>query len=464
MSFEIFNSLSKKKEEFKPLEENEVKMYVCGPTVYGPGHIGHAKTYTAFDIIRRYLEYSGFKVKFVVNLTDVHDDMISKANEQGITIFELAEKNIKLFFKDMDELGIKKADINPRVTETIPEIIELVKTLQEKGFAYETEDGVYFNVQKFKDYGKLAGIKIEKTLTGTRVKTDKYDKENVQDFALWKKQKLGEPFWESPWGRGRPGWHIECSAMSKKHLGEQIDIHGGAVDLIFPHHQNEIAQSEAASGKKPFVKYWLHSGFLNVEGEKMSKSLGNYIEIPKLLEKYDPKVFRFFVAGIHYRSPIDFTDSAMQIAKKTLEKLNDFIRRMHEIQNEKNNSKIIELITETRKKFIKEMNEDFNTPNAWATIFDFVSTINKFEAENNLSKKDAEQVMDFMKELDTIFKVFNFEQKNELDKEVEELIQKREEFRKQKKFSEADEIRAQLTAKGIQLLDTPEGVKWKKIS
>ncbi|MDO8628111.1 MAG: cysteine--tRNA ligase, partial [Candidatus Diapherotrites archaeon] len=359
MPIKIHNSLSKKKEEFKPLEKGKIKMYVCGPTVYGPGHIGHAKTYTAFDIIRRYLEFSEFKVKYVVNITDVHDDMIAKAQEQGITIFELAEKNIKLFFKDMTTLGIKDSDINPRVTETIPEIIKMTKTLQEKGFAYETDDGVYFAVEKFPKYGELAGIKLDKSVTGTRVETDKYDKENPQDFALWKKQKPNEPFWESPWGKGRPGWHIECSAMNFKHLGEQIDIHGGAVDLIFPHHQNEIAQSEATSGKQ-FVKYWMHAGFLNVEGQKMSKSLGNFITIPELLAKYDPKVFRFFVAGIHYRSPIDFTDNSMQIAKNTLEKLNDFLRRIQEVQSTKENPEVEKIISTAQEKFRKEMDDDFN--------------------------------------------------------------------------------------------------------
>src|SRR3989344_6508723 len=259
----LYNTLARKEEEFKPIEKGKIKMYVCGPTVYGPGHIGHARTYIAFDIIRRYLEYRGYKVKYVVNITDVHDDMITKAREQGITIFQLADKNIALFLKDIDELGIARPDVMPRVTAHIKEIIEMVKALQEKGFAYETDDGVYFSIRKFKDYGKLGKIRVKKGVTGTRVETDKYEKDNPMDFALWKKAKEGEPSWPSPWGEGRQGRHIECSAMSTKYLGARFDIHGGAVDLVFPHHENEIAQSEAALGKKPFVKYWMHAGFLN---------------------------------------------------------------------------------------------------------------------------------------------------------------------------------------------------------
>src|SRR3989344_7446976 len=324
----VYNTRTRKVEEFTPLKKGEIGMYVCGPTVYGPGHIGHARTYTAFDIIRRYLDFRGFRVKYVVNITDVHDDMIKAANEKGITIFELAGKNIALFMKDLEALGIKKPDVMPRVTEHIKEIIEMVETLKKKGFAYETDDGVYFAISKFKDYGKLGNVKPKKSVSGTRVETDKYEKENPMDFALWKKAKEGEPSWESPFGAGRPGWHIECSAMSSKYLGKQFDVHGGAVDLVFPHHENEIAQSEACFGKSPFVKYWLHAGFLNVAGEKMSKSLGNFITIPELLEKYDAKAFRYFIASLHYRSRVDFNDEAIAQAGKNLEKWDNLIQEL----------------------------------------------------------------------------------------------------------------------------------------
>ncbi|MFH1586782.1 MAG: cysteine--tRNA ligase [Candidatus Diapherotrites archaeon] len=460
---QVYNTLTRKKDKFKPIKGKEVGMYVCGPTVYGPGHIGHAKTYVSFDIIRRYLEYRGYKVTYVVNITDIHDDIIKKANEQGTTIFELADKNIELFFKDLDQLGIKKADQNPRVTEVIPEIIEMVKTLQDKGFAYETDDGIYYGISKFKDYGKLSGVKIDKQKTGTRVDTDKYEKEKAMDFALWKKAKEGEPSWGSPWGKGRPGWHIECSVMSKKFLGEQFDIHGGAVDLVFPHHENEIAQSEAATGKKPFVKYWLHGGFLNVEGEKMSKSLGNFIEIPELLAKYDPKVFRFFVSGVQYRSRIDFTEKSMGEVKENLDKFNNTIRNLLEIEDGNENRDIGKLIEETKNKFIEEMDDDFNTPAAWAVLNEFIRNVNKIYDEGNLGKKNAEKIIEFLRELDSVFGVFTFEtEKEDLEPELAALIEEREKARKEKDWKRADEIREKLMAKGIILNDTSAGVKWRK--
>ncbi len=460
----VFNTISKKKEDFVPLHGKNVNMYVCGPTVYGPGHIGHARTYVAFDIIRRYLEYSGYAVKFVVNITDVHDDIIRRANEQHTTIFALADKNIESFFKDMDSLGVKKASENPRVTQYIPEIIKWIDGLQKKGMVYETEDGVYFDVAKFKNYGKLSGIRVDKSVSGTRVETDKYEKENAHDFAVWKKAKEGEPSWKSPWGNGRPGWHIECTVMSTKNLGETIDIHGGAVDLIFPHHENEIAQTEGLTGKT-FVKYWLHTGFLNVEGQKMSKSLGNFIIIPDLLAKYDAKTFRFFISTLHYRSLVNFSEKEMEKAKNTLQKLNDFIQRLMEINEEKPESKkFSELLSKTHKNFTEEMDDDFNLPNAWAKLFEFVGETNKMLSENVIGKKDAEKAVFFLKELDTIFGIFNFEHKKEsIDSEIEELIKKRDQFRAEKKWKESDEIRNKLKEKGIELLDTPQGTKWKKI-
>jgi cysteinyl-tRNA synthetase len=461
---EFYNTLSRKAEKFKPLKAGEVGMYVCGPTVYGPAHIGHARTYIAFDFIRRYLEYRKFKVKFVCNITDIHDSMIDEANRQNITIFNLAEKNIKDFFKDMDGLGIKKADIYPRVTEHIKEIIELVKKLEKNGLAYETDDGVYFNVAKFNGYGKLSNIKIEKEKTGTRVETDKYEKESARDFALWKKEKPGEPSWESPWGKGRPGWHIECSAMSSKYLGEQIDIHGGAVDLIFPHHENEIAQSEGASKKKPFVKYWIHTGFLNVEGEKMSKSLGNYLEVKDLLAKHDAKVFRFFIAQSHYSSRIDFTKKDMANAAKTLERFNGFIQRLQEVKKGEENPFVDDLIKKYEEKIVFALDDNFKTPLMWSVLFEFEKEINKLFGEKGLSERNAEMVLDFLKRIDSIFQAFTFERDEvKLSAEQKKLVEQREKFRKEKKWQAADKIRDELLKQGLQLLDTPEGVKLKPI-
>ncbi len=458
----VHNTLSRSKEEFKPRREKKVGMYVCGPTVQGPPHIGHARTYVAFDFIRRYLEWKGFEVKYVMNITDVHDDIISKSNELGIEWKELAEKNSKLFFKELDGLHVKKADAYPTVSGHINEIIELVKKLEEKGIAYETDDGVYYDISKFSDYGKLSGVKMDKSKTGTRVDTDKYDKESVQDFVLWKKAKPGEPSWDSPWGKGRPGWHIECSAMSGKHLGEQIDVHGGAVDLVFPHHENEIAQSEGASGKKPFVKYWLHSGFLNVEGEKMSKSLGNYIEVPELLDKYNPKVFRFFVAGLHYRSRIDFSEKAMDEAKVGLERFNRLIEALQEADG-KDEGKLQALVKKAKTAFEKAMDNDFDLPSAWAELYDFARDANKLLGEGKVGAKDAEQTLNFMKQIDEIFEVFSFEKEDlEISEDDKKLVEERDKARAEKNWAKADEIRDNLKEKGIELFDTPQGTKWKK--
>jgi len=459
----VHNTLGDKKVELEPVEKGKLRMYVCGPTVYGPAHIGHARTYIAFDIIRRYLEYRGFKVKFVMNITDVHDDMIKKANERGITIFELGDKNIELFFKDMEALDIEPADIYPRVTKEIPGIIDAVQKLMDKGFAYEADDGVYFDVSKFPDYGKLSGIKLKKGKTGTRVDTDKYDKKQAQDFAVWKKAKPNEPSWDSPFGKGRPGWHIECSVMSSKHLGLPVDIHGGAVDLIFPHHENEIAQSEAAFGKKPFVKYWLHTGFLNVEDQKMSKSLGNFITIPELLKEFNAKEFRFFIGSTHYSSRINFSKKEMEKYGRTLEKLNEFVRRLLEVSQEKGDDSGVEkLIEKARTAFTKEMDNDFAFPNAWSAIFNFQTELNKLLADGKVGKAGAQNALKFLREIDSVFKVLSVEQAGELGKEIEKLIAQRNDAREKKDFASADSIRDELKARGIVLLDTPQGTKWRR--
>ncbi len=477
----VHNTLTRQTEEFVPLKPGEVKMYVCGPTVYGPGHIGHARTYTAFDLIRRYLEWKEYRVTYVVNITDIHDDMISQANKDGITIFQLAERNIKIFMDDLQALGIKRPTEMPRVTGHILEIIEMVKALQQKGFAYETDDGVYFKISKFSGYGRLSNIKVKKGVTGTRVETDKYEKENPMDFALWKKAKDGEPSWPSPWGEGRPGWHIECSAMSAKYLGKQFDIHGGAVDLVFPHHENEICQSEACFGVSPFVKYWLHAGFLNVGGEKMSKSLGNYITIPQLLEKFDPRAFRFFIAGLHYRSRVDFNDEAIARSAKSLERWDNTIQGLLGAQGTAGggdagkgrraatqivqNSSAEELIGQARAAFEKAMDEDFNLPIAWAGLYEFQSKINSLLADRRMSGADAEKAMAFLLDINTIFGFFSFEKKQSesLPANLQELVDRRTAAKKAKDFKEADRLREELRTIGIELLDTPEGVKWKRV-
>ncbi|NQS89165.1 cysteine--tRNA ligase, partial [Patescibacteria group bacterium] len=361
----IENTLSRRKEQFKPLGK-EIGMYVCGPTSYGPGHAGHARTYIAFDVIRRYLEYKGYKVKFVMNITDVHDDIFKRVEKENTTLHALTNKYTNQFLSETNLLGIKKADCYPRVTRHVEEIIGFIKILINKGFAYSKDSSVYFDVSKFPDYGKLSGVEIGETLSGTRVETDKYKKKKAIDFALWKKSKPGEGLgWKSPWGHGRPGWHIECSVMSQKYLGEQFDIHGGAMDLIFPHHENEIAQSEAASGKSPFVKYWLHGGLLTINGEKMSRSLGNYITISELLMNYSPRLLRYFVIQSHYRSPVDFNKDAIEEAKQSLQRIDMFVHRIDKIALDDTAMRTeggCEIVKVAVEEFENCMDDDFNTP------------------------------------------------------------------------------------------------------
>lgn len=458
----VYNTLTKKKVPFKPKEKGLVRMYVCGPTVYGPAHIGHVRTYVAFDIIRRYFELKGLKVKLVVNITDVHDDMIKVANEQNKTIFELSNHYSEMFFKDMKALKVKEASFYPKVSEEIPAIIETIKLLEKKGYAYETEDGLYFDVSKFKGYGKLSGIKPKHSITGTRVDTDKYDKRQAHDFALWKKAKPNEPFWESPWGKGRPGWHIECTTMSSKYLGLPVDVHCGAVDLIFPHHENEIAQSEAAYGIKPFVKYWLHTGFLTINAQKMSKSLGNYITVPQLLSEIEPSVFRFFIATRHYRSRVDYSKESIEQAKSALQRLNDFIQRLYAVDNGKYCKEASDVVCHAKKEFEKAMDDDFNTPIAWGAIFKLEKKVNILLEKGVFSKKNAEEVMAFLKHVNAVFDVFETEKKSDdIPSECLEMIRLREKLRNEKRFKEADEIREKLAAKGIVIFDTPQGPRWK---
>lgn len=468
----VYNTITKKKEIFKPLKKNKVGMYVCGPTVYGPSHLGHARTYAAFDIIRRYLEHSGFKVKLVVNITDIHDDMIAKAIAEKTTIFELAGRYIPLFLNDLARLNVEKAFKYPRVTEHIPEIIKTIKLLEKNGFTYRQDHSVYFRIAKFKDYGRLSGVKLSEEISGTRVETDKYEKENPSDFVLWKEMKKGEPYWQSPWGAGRPGWHIECSAMAAKYLGKQFDIHGGAVDLIFPHHENEIAQSEAAFGKKPFVKYFLHTGPLTVGGVKMSRSLGNYIEVKDLLEKTNPLVLRYFFASVHYRSPVDFSERAMEAAESALEKIQNFagelIEKTENAEKKKTAGaapKVSKLITKAKKDFQKEMDEDFNTPRALAVVFDLIKNTRKSRADGTeISGADAAKILKFMEEFNDVFGVLRFEKPKAVPPQILKMAEERTKARAAGKWAAADELRKKIEAAGFKIEDTPRGPMIKALT
>ena len=443
----FYNSLTKEKEDFKPLKDKLIRMYVCGPTVYGPSHLGHAVTYIRFDFIRRYLEFLGYKVKFVMNITDIHDDILKKSRELNVKPKNLADKYTKEFYKDIESLKIKKAFKYPRVSDHLKEIINLIKILIKKGYAYETSDGVYFSVSKFKGYGKLSGRKLESAVTGTRVRTDKYEKEEVVDFALWKKEN-DEWLFNSPWGKGRPGWHIECSAMSIKYLGMPFDIHGGAIDLIFPHHENEIAQSEAAYEKK-FVNFYLHSGLLYVNGQKMSKSLGNYIELRDYLKENSSRFLRFFVFKHHYRSPIDFNEENIKEAKSSFESLNEKIAKLEQIKNLKGKKSLN--IKSYEKKVLEALNDDFNSPLALSYIFELLNEAENLLIKDELKEKSRKELLNFLKKLDK-FMLFLFPWQK-LDKKIINLVKKREKLRNLKKFEEADKIREELKKLGIKVVD-----------
>jgi len=440
----IYDSLKQKLVPFKPIKKNEVSFYVCGPTVYGPGHIGHARTYIAFDIIRRYLEYKKYKVKYIMNITDVHDDIIKTAIKEKTDIFTLGNKYTRLFLKDQESLGNKKATKNPRVTEHIKEIIKYVQKLENKGLAYESDDSVYFDVNKYKKYGKLNNIKIEKGKTGTRVDTDKYERKQASDFVLWKKSKKNEPSWLGPWGEGRPGWHIECSVMSKKYLGEQIDIHGGARDLKFPHHENEIAQSEAI-GKTPFVKYWMHAGLLKINNQKMSKSLNNYITIKDVLKKYDPRVIRMFVASSHYQSELNWSKKNLKQAENRLQRIDEFLSRLGK-------GKTISL-SKYEKAIEKVMDDNFNTPEALAIIFKLINDINP-----KIDKVDGKEIKEFFERIDKIFN-FLIKPKESVPQIINNLLKERETYRKERQWEKADKIRQKLDQLGYIIKDTNKGPK-----
>ena len=464
----IFNTMTRSKEEFKPLEEGKVKMYVCGPTVYNYIHVGNARPFIIFDTLRRYLEYRGYDVTFVQNFTDVDDKIIKRGHEEGIAPEEIAQKYIKEYFVDADGLGIKRASVHPQVTENIEQIIEFVKELEDKGYAYAVNGDVYFDTQKFEGYGKLSGIKQEELEAGSRIEVND-QKKHPMDFVLWKAKKEGEPGWTSPWGEGRPGWHIECSVMSRRYLGDTIDIHAGGQDLKFPHHENEIAQSEARSGKT-FSNYWMHNEYININNEKMSKSKGNFFTVRDISKLYDLEVVRLFMLSTHYRNPINFSDEILNQSKAGLERLYNAKERVEFIISKLNDNaenadelKLEEELNSFRQRFIEAMDDDLNTADALSIIFELARFMNS-NVNENATKEFANKVLGEFNELTGVLNIVNKKHEEDmLDEEIEALIQKRTDAKKNKDFKLADEIRQELLDKGIVLEDTRQGTKWKRV-
>jgi len=463
----IYNTLNRQKEEFIPIIPGKVKMYVCGPTVYNFFHIGNGRTFIVFDTIRRYLEYRGYKVTFIQNFTDIDDKMINKANDEGVTVKELGDKYIKEYYQDADALQIERATVNPRATEYIEDIIEFIEELIEAGFAYEVDGDVYYSTKKFEGYGKLAGQNLEDLQAGARISVDERKKDPM-DFAVWKSQKPSEPAWESPWGFGRPGWHIECSCMAKKLLGDTIDIHAGGMDLKFPHHENEIAQSEAVTGK-PFAHYWIHSAFVNVDNKKMSKSLNNFFTAREILEEYDADVVRFLMLSGHYRIQINFTKELLDSAKASIERLYNCINNLENLKEEVNEKTMddkeqdyLKSLDKYRERFIEKMDDDFNTADAISVLFDLTKDIN-----NNINISSSVELCEksevLIRELGNPLGILQIQIKKDLEAEIQELIDKRQQARKDKDFALSDKIRDDLKNRNIVLEDTPQGVRWKKI-
>lgn len=464
----IYNTLSQKKEEFIPLEEGKVRMYVCGPTVYNYIHIGNARPVIMFDTLRRYFEYRGYEVNYVSNFTDVDDKIIKKAKEEGVSATEISERYIKEFRTDMNALNIREATCHPKATEEIDGMIEMITDLINKGYAYEKNGTVYYKTRSFKDYGKLSKKKLDDLEAGIRVAVSE-EKEDSMDFVLWKPKKEGEPSWPSPWSDGRPGWHIECSVMSRKYLGEQIDIHAGGEDLVFPHHENEIAQSEAANGKE-FARYWMHNGFLNIDNKKMSKSEGNFFTVREICEQYDPQVLRFFMLNAHYRSPLNFSKDLMESAKNSLTRILTSVGQLeHLLESGAINREFVSsdeqlVLTEAEAlntKFIDAMDDDFNTSDAIAAIFELVKLANTHGSAQ--SSKEFLQTLHIR--LVNLCQILGIETKKEvelLDEDIDNLIAERQDARKNKNFARSDEIRNLLLEKGIILEDTREGVRWKR--
>jgi len=482
VTMRVFNTLTRNKEEFIPQTGRKVGIYACGPTVYDYFHIGNARIFIVFDVIRRYLRYRGYEVTFVQNFTDIDDKMINRANELGITVAELADRYIEAYFADAEALGVEQADVHPKATEHIPEMIEIIERLIDKGLAYEVDGDVYFQTPAFDVYGQLSNQPLDELVAGARVEVDERKKAPL-DFALWKKQKPGEPAWGSPWGKGRPGWHIECSAMSMKYLGDTLDIHAGGPDLVFPHHENEKAQSEGATGK-PFARYWLHAGYLNVNQEKMSKSLGNFMMVRDIRQKFDPQAIRFFMLSAHYRSPINFSPDLLEQAQSGLERLDNVVYNLRDLlsklppENGVDDVAIKRLATVAacRQRFIDAMDDDFNTALAVAALFDLAREVNT--CRNVISQSGAPGIAGSTKELlaqvqDTFITLGGvlglFEKKEAAGSDdslaeqlMELIIQIRQEARQKKDWPTADAVRDRLGALGIVLEDTPQGIRWKK--
>ncbi len=463
----VYNTLTRKKEEFIPIEEGKVKMYVCGPTVYNLFHIGNARTFIIFDTIRKYMEYRGYEVNFVQNFTDIDDKMIKKAQDTETTVKELGDRYIMEYYKDADKLKIKRATVNPRATEYISEMIGFIEELIKKGYAYEVEGDVYYSTKSFEGYGKLSGQKIEDLQSGSRVDVDERKKDPM-DFALWKNAKPFEPSWKSPWGNGRPGWHIECSCMALNLLGETIDIHAGGTDLIFPHHENEIAQSEGRSGKT-FAKYWLHGAFINVDNKKMSKSLNNFFTAREILEKYDQEVVRLFMISGHYRTQINFTVEVLDSAKSSLERMYNALnilngyRSSETVEITEEEKAVVEELSHYKERFIEKMDDDFNTADAISVIFELIREVN-IKINETSSQKLVKFAMDLLIELGSPLGIMQNPLGGSLEEEIEKLIQERNDARKNRDFALADKIRNDLTAQGIVLEDTPNGVRWTRRS
>ncbi len=465
----IYNTLTKKKEEFVPLEKGKVKMYVCGPTVYNFIHIGNARPMIVFDTVRRYMEYKGYEVNYVSNFTDVDDKIIAKAVEEGVSAEEISSRYIKECQKDMADMNVKPATTHPLATQEIDGMIDMIQTLINKGFAYEVNGTVYFRVKNFEEYGKLSHKNLEDLQSGFRSLqvSGENQKEDPLDFVLWKPKKEGEPFWVSPWSEGRPGWHIECSVMSKKYLGEEIDIHAGGEDLVFPHHENEIAQSECCNGKQ-FARYWMHNAFLNIDNRKMSKSLGNFFTVREIGEKYDLQVLRFFMLNAHYRSPLNFSAELMEASKNSLERIVTCVEQLKHLLETAEKTEMTEIekaleseVLEYVKKYENSMEDDFNTADAIAAIFELVKFANT-KADEKSTAAFVQYLFETIVHLSDVLGLIVNKEAEILDQEIEKLIEERQQARKEKNFKRADEIRDELASMGIILKDTREGVQWKR--
>ncbi|RSL29744.1 cysteine--tRNA ligase [Salibacterium salarium] len=464
MAITLYNTLSRKKEMFQPLSGNKVKMYVCGPTVYNYIHIGNARPAIVFDMVRKYLQYRGYDVFYVSNFTDVDDKIMNAAKELGEEVPVLAERFIEAYYQDTGALNVDKADLHPRVTETMPDIIAFIEALVEKGFAYEADGDVYFSTKSFKDYGKLSSQSTHDLQMGARIEVDE-KKHSALDFTLWKAAKEGEIAWESPWGFGRPGWHIECSAMVKKYLGDTIDIHAGGQDLSFPHHENEIAQSEALN-EQEMANYWMHNGYIQIDNEKMSKSLGNFVLVHDIIQQHRPEVVRFFMLQSHYRSPLNFNEELLMSAKNSLERIQTTVNNLKHRRKESADFGQInnwpEEIEQHKDAFIKEMDDDFNSANGISVLFDLVKLANRYLEETHSSKQVLQLFLNTIVEIGNALDIKVEAAEEILAEEIEALIEERVEARKHRNFARADEIRDDLKERGIILEDTPQGTRWKR--